>query len=247
MNRSSVPSVRLQRIVVNPPQIIRHVPAGQICCDPEWEAAYERFETPGQEIEKFLRRLRKFGFDSIDRNAEIVEIFCGRGNGLVALEKLGFPNVEGVDLSDTLLEQYSGTAKLHLADCLSLPFHDATHDIVIVQGGLHHLPTLPDDLDRCLAEVRRVLRPDGRFYVIEPWRTPFLTFVHAVVEQPIMRKLYARGDALAAMTDCERVTYERWLAAPDQILQVFAKHFRTERLETRWGKLAYVGSAVQVG
>lgn len=223
------------------PTIIRHVEEGQMCCDPEWEAAYKRFETPEEEIAKFTKRLTRFGFPSLDKKLRIAEIFCGRGGGLVALERMGFENVEGVDLSDTLLKEYRGPATLHLADCLDLPLEEDGYDIVIVQGGLHHLPNLPEDLDRSLEGVRRVLKPDGRFFVIEPWRTPFLTFVHLVVEQPIMRKIYAKGDALAAMTDRERVTYEQWLGAPDLILETFAKHFRAESIQRRWGKLAYVG------
>ena len=149
------------------PEIVRHVAAGQLCCDPEWEAAYKRFETPEQEIAKFIGRLRRFGFDSLDRESRIVEIFCGRGNGLVALEQMGFQNLEGVDLSDSLLEEYRGPAKLHLADCLDLPLEESSYDVVIVQGGLHHLPKMPNDLDRSLEGVRRILKPDGKFYVLQ--------------------------------------------------------------------------------
>ena len=227
------------------PNIIHHVAAGQMCCDPQWEAAYKRFETPEEEIAKFRGRLQRFGFDSLPQDSRINEIFCGRGNGLVALERLGFTHVEGTDLSDTLLAEYVGRATLHLADCLSMPFDDHCYDIVIVQGGLHHLPSLPSDLDRCLAEVKRILRPNGRFYVIEPWRTPFLTFVHYVTDQPIMRKLYAKGDALATMTECERITYEQWLSHPQEIMEVFHQYFTTQKCRTSWGKLAYVGTPDQ--
>lgn len=223
------------------PKIVSHVATGQMCCDPEWEAAYERFETPEQEIAKFTGRLKRFGFDSLARDARINEIFCGRGGGLVALERLGFTNVEGTDLSDTLLAQYRGGATLHLADCLKMPFDDDTYDIVIVQGGLHHLPKIPGDLDRCLGEVKRILKPNGTFYVVEPWRTPFLTFVHFVTDQPIVRKIYAKGDALAAMAERERVTYEQWLGMPDEVIAVFAKHFIAQKQQTAWGKLAFVG------
>ncbi|MCC9599656.1 class I SAM-dependent methyltransferase [Stieleria sp. JC731] len=218
--------------------IIEHVPAGQMCCDPIWEAAYARFETPQEEIAKFIKRLTRFRFQDFDRNSRVVEIFCGRGNGLVALEQLGFTQVEGVDLSDTLLKQYNGAAQLHLANCLELPFEDASYDIVIVQGGLHHLPNMPGDLDQCLAEVRRVLRPGGKFFVIEPWRTPFLTFAHFVTELSVMRKLYAKGDALAIMTEQERVTYEQWLGMPAEIRQTFSKHFKELQWQASWGKLA---------
>lgn len=220
--------------------IVRHVAAGQLCCDPEWEAAYKRFETPAQEIAKFIGRLKRFGFESIDRNARIVEVFCGRGNGLVALEQMGFENLEGVDLSDSLLEEYDGQALLHLADCLELPLEESSYDIAIVQGGLHHLPQLPEDLNRSLQGIRRVLKPGGKFYVIEPWRTPFLTFAHFVTELSLMRKLYAKGDALAIMTERERVTYEQWLGAPHEVRSSFEEHFEIESWSTTWGKLAAV-------
>lgn len=223
-------------------EIIRHVAAGQLCCDPEWEAAYKRFETPEQEIAKFVARLTRFGFETLDRNLRIVDIFCGRGNGLVALEKMGFRDLAGVDLSDSLLEEYHGTAQMHLADCLDLPLESDAYDVVIVQGGMHHLPEMPNDLDRCLEGVRRILKPSGKFYVIEPWKTPFLVFAHAVTELSLMRKLYAKGDALAIMTDRERVTYEQWLGMPEQIRESFERHFDVESWKTTWGKLAAVAA-----
>lgn len=223
------------------PTIIRHIESGEICCDPEWEAAYERFETPEEEIAKFVARLRAFQLDQANKDTRIVELFCGRGGGLHALEQIGLTNVEGVDLSDSLLEKYRGPATLHLADCRDLPFENDSFDAAIVQGGLHHLPNLPDDLTAVMAEVQRVVKPSGRFYIIEPWSTPFLTFVHAVVEQPLMRKIYAKGDALAAMTDHERVTYEQWLGKPQEILSVIRTYFDIEELKTTWGKLRMIG------
>ncbi|PAY19852.1 methyltransferase type 11 [Rhodopirellula sp. SM50] len=224
------------------PDIIRHVAAGQLCCDPVWEAAYKRFETPEQEIAKFSKRLRRFGFETLNRDCRIVEIFCGRGNGLVALEQMGFQNLEGVDLSDSLLEEYRGPAQLHLADCLDLPLESNRYDVVIVQGGLHHLPDMPRDLDRSLAGVQRILKPSGKFYVIEPWKTPFLVFAHAVTELSLMRTLYAKGDALAIMTERERVTYEQWLEMPEVIRETFQRHYEIESWNTTWGKLAAVAA-----
>ena len=73
----------------NQPEIIQHVAAGQMCCDPEWEAAYKRFETSEEEIAKFIARFKKFGFESLPKDARINDIFCGRGNALVALQRMG--------------------------------------------------------------------------------------------------------------------------------------------------------------
>lgn len=223
--------------------IIRHLPAGTTCCDPDWESAYARFETPQQEIDKFTRRLRAFGFEQLAKEQRIAELFCGRGGGLVALQQLGFSQLEGVDLSEELLKQYRGPATLHLADCRRLPFETGTLDAVVVQGGLHHLPSLPDDLDEVLGEVTRVLRSDGLFYVVEPWLTPFLRFVHAIVERRWVRKIYAKGDALAEMIEHERETYEHWLSQPQVIMDTFEQHFHIEQRSTAWGKLMLVASA----
>src|SRR5438132_7278717 len=56
---------------------------GKLIPDP-WEAAYLRFETPEQEIQKFIARLNRLGAPQWPRDSEIVELFCGRGNGLIA-------------------------------------------------------------------------------------------------------------------------------------------------------------------
>jgi SAM-dependent methyltransferase len=206
-----------------------------------WEAAYSRFETPNEEIRKFRRRLIKLGITQCPRDAKIVELFCGRGNGLEALAQLGFRRIEGVDLSLRLLKQYKGFAACYVADCRQLPFIDDSKDIVIVQGGLHHLISLPDDLEQVLSETRRVLRKSGRLVVVEPWWTPFLRFVHALCDRSFCRRLSNKLDALAVMTEYEHHTYWRWLKAPDLILGVIREHFEPQYLSIRWGKFFFVG------
>src|SRR3954453_13886756 len=81
-----------------------------ICCDNIWEENYARFETPEQEIRKFIRRFRKLRASSWPADARILDLFCGEGKGLKALERLGFTRLEGVDLSKRLLDQYAGPA-----------------------------------------------------------------------------------------------------------------------------------------
>jgi SAM-dependent methyltransferase len=142
---------------------------GAECCSSSWEQVYQEFETPREEIEKFKTRLRKIGATRWPRSVKIIELFCGRGNGLHALAHLGFNNLEGADLSPNLLEKYSGQAKCYVCDCRTLPFENGTYDAVIIQGGLHHLPELPGDLAACLDEVCRVLKPGGLFVMVEPW------------------------------------------------------------------------------
>ncbi len=206
-----------------------------------WEAAYLRFETPEKEIRKFSERLRRLGASEWPRDISIVELFCGRGNGLQALARLGFRNIEGVDLSPRLLAEYKGEAKCYAGDCRELPFADKSKDAAIVQGGLHHLPVLPGDLERVFAEIRRVLRPDGHVVLVEPWLTPFLRFVHGVAEIPLARRLSAKLDALAVMIENERQTYDNWLGRPREISQLARRHFLVEHESFAWGKWNFVG------
>jgi ubiquinone/menaquinone biosynthesis C-methylase UbiE len=213
----------------------------QESCDAAWEAAYLRFETAEQEIRKFQKRLKCLGADNWPADSRIAEFFCGRGNGLVALERLGFTSLHGADLSAALVAQYRGSAKCHVADCRKLPFADQSLDVAIVQGGLHHLSTLPDDLASVVSEVNRVLVHGGRFVVVEPWRTPFLDFVHFLCNNSLAKRASGRVEALATMIEHERETYDRWLDMPDMILQVLEEYFEPVQQETRWGKLYFVG------
>ena len=229
------------------PLIERHIQSGAVCCDSAWEAAYKRFESPEEEIQKFIKRLKFMRLEARPRDIRIVELFCGRGGGLVALQRLGFTKMEGVDLSETLLLQNQTGAKLHLADCRNLPFEDSTVDAVIIHGGLHHLPQLPEDLELVLSEIHRVLKEDGTFHAVEPWLTPFLRFVHTVVEVPWVRKWYDKGDALAVMIEHERDTYEQWLSQPIIIRECFDKYFIASMNRIAWGKFQFSGRKIQPG
>ncbi|HKS82425.1 MAG TPA: class I SAM-dependent methyltransferase [Candidatus Acidoferrales bacterium] len=220
------------------------VPAASSQSLDAWEAAYLRFETPEQEIQKFLRRLRALGAEAWPRDARILEIFCGRGNGLRALERLGFKNLEGADLSARLLAEYHGPAKCTECDCRKMPFAGGSKDVVIVQGGLHHLPNLPQSLDETLAEAKRVLANDGRMVIVEPWLTPFLSFVHFACGMRPARRLWPKLDAMAAMIKHERNTYEQWLSQPDLIRRSVMRHFAPVRESVGWGKWNFVGKSL---
>ena len=205
-----------------------------------WESAYLRFSTPEQERRKFHRRYRQLGVTEWPRDLEILEIFAGRGNGLVALSELGFTRLDGADLSPRLAAAYQGPHTIHVCDCRSLPLPDSSRDAVVVQGGLHHLINLPDDLNHTLAEVRRVLRPGGRFLAVEPWHTPFLGFVHFIAFTPF-RKAWKKLDALATMIEHEAETYFNWLSRPVEILDLIDRFFVSEKTIIQSVKLLYLG------
>lgn len=215
---------------------------GISCCNKRWEDAYNLFETEDEEIQKFHKRLNFLGAKHWDRDAKIVDLFCGSGRNLTCLERMGFKNLHGVDLSPCLLNRYSGSAQLYVGDATCLEFPDSWADIVIVQGGLHHLPTLPADLEKCLNQIQRVLKPGGLFVMVEPWLTPFLILAHWCCEQKSLRKLSKKLNSLAIMIEEEKKTYFSWLSMPDQITTQILHRFQKKRLLVRMGKCAFSGS-----
>jgi ubiquinone/menaquinone biosynthesis C-methylase UbiE len=209
-----------------------------------WELAYEAFETPERELRKFIIRLKRIGADQWDRRSRILEVCSGRGTGLRAWQTLGFTDVIGVDYSLALVAAHHRSGLTVLGDARNLPIRSASCDIVVIQGGLHHLFSI-DDVERALSEMRRVVTPAGRIVIIEPWRTLFLQVVHAVCDQRAIRRLSPKLDALATMIEEERDTYQRWLNAPDEHLMLIRRYVAPELLQRRWGKLTVVGAPVK--
>ncbi len=175
----------------------------------------------------------------------MVDLFCGSGRNLACLESMGFKNLHGVDLSPRLLHLYIGKAKLYVGDATSLNFPDDWADIVIVQGGLHHLPLLPNDLAKCLDQIQRVLKPDGILIIVEPWLTPFLVFAHWCCRQRFLRKLSSKLDALAVMVEEEKETYFAWLAIPEIIANELKKRFFKLFELKGMGKINFVGKPLK--
>jgi demethylmenaquinone methyltransferase/2-methoxy-6-polyprenyl-1,4-benzoquinol methylase len=90
---------------------------------------------------------------------------CGTGDLAVAAKTAG-GTVTGLDFSPRMLERArgkSGEIEWVQGDLLALPFGEAAFDAATVGFGVRNL----DDLERGLAELRRVLRPGGRLAILE--------------------------------------------------------------------------------
>lgn len=99
----------------------------------------------------------------------------GTGTGLLAVEVAKeFPDIEvtGLDLSDVALEYaqenaqrggLSGQVCFEQGDAGGMPFEDNLFDLVISSSTLH----LVSDPVKMFDEIRRVLKPEGRFYLTD--------------------------------------------------------------------------------
>jgi SAM-dependent methyltransferase len=98
----------------------------------------------------------------------VLDIGCGVGWGSrLLLDEGGAATVTGVDLFAPAIEyaeQHFGGPTYLVGDMTALPVSDASADVVVCFEALEHV----HDHLAVLAEVRRVLRPDGLFFVSSP-------------------------------------------------------------------------------
>ena len=99
------------------------------------------------------------------RDADLLDIACGRGAVLVAAAARGIGGLTGIDVSPTMIDlaredlRGAGVAEvdLRVMDAEHLDFPDARFDVLTAAFALFFLP----DPARAAAEFRRVLRPGG--------------------------------------------------------------------------------------
>lgn len=117
----------------------------------------------------------------------ILDIGCGTGLYFEWLGALA-ERVDAVDASQEMLavaRKFTiarGLEHIHLqtAQAENLPFESETFDGVIALDMLHHV----EDAEKLLKEVRRVLKKDGFFLVLEPnIRNPLIGLAHLLLPE----------------------------------------------------------------
>ena len=105
----------------------------------------------------------------------VLEIGCGRGFNLLSLARRNSDVAfVGIDLTPwhvraaRLVAWPRRNLDVHEGDFHGLPYADESFDVVFSVEAICHAV----DVYRVVEEVRRVLRPGGRFVSIEPWRCP---------------------------------------------------------------------------
>ena len=113
-----------------------------------------------------LPLFKRMGLDIKDK--DVLEIGCGNGYGGYLLNQLGPKSYIGLDLMEEQVEiarrKYSQYTYI-VQDATDLSqFADASKDVVIIFGVLHHIPEWRKVLD----EIARVLKPNGQLFLEEP-------------------------------------------------------------------------------
>jgi ubiquinone/menaquinone biosynthesis C-methylase UbiE len=104
----------------------------------------------------------------------VLDIGCGTGTLAIAVKRRVGPaaQVTGIDASPEMIARARKKAKRTGADVMfetaaveNIPFAAQSFDVVLSTVMLHHLPE--DARRNCIAEVRRVLKPGGRFLALD--------------------------------------------------------------------------------
>ena len=114
--------------------------------------------------------LRKYAPEFHVEGASVLDVGCGDAGALIAFAEKG-AKCAGIECFDTSLER----GKLRAADhgvevdlkkgvAESIPFPDASFDLVMLDNVLEHVTDRPGTL----REVRRVLKPGGLLYMVTP-------------------------------------------------------------------------------
>jgi demethylmenaquinone methyltransferase/2-methoxy-6-polyprenyl-1,4-benzoquinol methylase len=113
------------------------------------------------------------------RDARVMDLACGTGDLLAALERAAGRQLIGSDFCHPMLTGAQGKlARANLksalleADALSLPLTDASLDLITIAFGFRNLANYRAGL----VEMRRVLRPGGALAILEFTQPPNKAF-----------------------------------------------------------------------
>lgn len=161
-----------------------------------------------------LNRVISFGIDQSWRNkvvkignsiapSAILDIATGTGDlAIMFAEKTKAERIVGLDISEGMLnvgkqkvlaKKLEDRIEMVVGDSENLPFEDNTFDVISVSFGVRNFETL----EKGLAEILRVLKPNGKFIILEtsvPTKFPFKQGYkfHCNVILPLIGKIFSK-------------------------------------------------------
>jgi ubiquinone/menaquinone biosynthesis C-methylase UbiE len=127
------------------------------------------------ELRYRLRCIDKLGY-AFRSTESLLDVGCGNG-GVAALLRERVGEVVAVDVEPSSEWHDQAGLTFQVANGESLPFDDASFDLVHSKDSLHHM----DTPERALAEYRRVLKPGGTALIVEGNRYNPIFYPHMTV------------------------------------------------------------------
>ncbi len=115
----------------------------------------------------------------INQELSVLEIGCGEGGNLKPFVDMGCKQIVGIDLSEGKIDNarhffeqhpHRNRLKFQVADIYDVIEELGQFDLIITRDVLEHI----HDQDRFMQEVRKLLKPNGKFFLgFPPWHNPF--------------------------------------------------------------------------
>jgi ubiquinone/menaquinone biosynthesis C-methylase UbiE len=137
----------------------------------------ENFETRGSWFQYFQKRV--ISLIDFSSPCSFLDLGCGTGWAVRYVSDLmkGKGNCAGIDISEKMIEQARRLAAgmnnvvFHNASSENLPVEDGSIDNIICTFSFHHYANPV----KALSEARRVLKPRGKFFILDATLDDFLT------------------------------------------------------------------------
>jgi ubiquinone/menaquinone biosynthesis C-methylase UbiE len=149
----------------------------------------------------------------------VLDYCCGDGETALFAASQGARKATGIDISPVSVEAatakavargLSANTAFEVMDAENMSFADASFDLIVVGGVLHHL-----DLDKAYRELARVLKPGGQVFCLEALKhNPIIHWYRKAT--PHLRSewetahILGRAEILAAKKYFGRVRVERF-------------------------------------
>lgn len=139
---------------------------------------------------------------------QVLDVACGTGDFAILIAKERRCGVIGVDISEKMLaemkrkvleEHVEREVSCEVGDCSALRFKDGTFENVTVAFGVRNF----EDREACLREILRVLRPGGKFVMLE-LGMPRIKRIRKIYQWYFRRVMPALGGKLSG----NRTAYE---------------------------------------
>ena len=151
--------------------------------------------------EELIKVIRLHSFQSV------LDVGCGTGTLLeMIIREFDDIRAAGLDISEKMIEKaeelLGDQVQLIVGDSENLPWHDSSFDLLICNSSFHHYPK-PANV---LGEMKRVLKPDGRLVISDPWWTkPTRWLANLCIHTPFNYggdvRIYDREDISGLLTE----------------------------------------------
>lgn len=132
----------------------------------------------------------------------LLDVATGTGDLAILLSQTNAEKIIGLDISAGMLEvgkqkiaqkNLSNKIEMVLGDSEKIPFEDNTFDAITVAFGIRNF----ENLESGLAEIYRVLKPNGQFIILEtsvPEKFPFKQGYHFYTKNilPLIGRLFSK-------------------------------------------------------